>query len=63
VAADSRAGARLAGRLVAAVSRMTLIRLIRALPDPVVEAGVIGNTFDQRRRFTNLDSVVSHSRS
>jgi len=39
LALGGRAGARLAERLVAAVSRMTLIRLIRALPDPVVEAG------------------------
>ncbi|SPL99670.1 unnamed protein product [[Actinomadura] parvosata subsp. kistnae] len=29
-----RAGARLAARLAVAVSRMTLIRLIRALPEP-----------------------------
>jgi transposase len=39
LALGGRAGARLAERLVAEVSRMTLIRLIRALPDPVVEAG------------------------
>jgi transposase len=31
-----RAGARLAGRLAVSVSRMTLIRLIRALPEPAV---------------------------
>jgi Transposase len=31
-----RAGARLAGRLAAAVSRMTLIRIIRSLPEPAV---------------------------
>ena len=30
------AGARLTGRLAAAVSRMTLLRLIRTLPDPAV---------------------------
>jgi transposase len=35
LALGGRAGARLAGRLAAAVSRMTLIRLIRALPEPV----------------------------
>ena len=34
VALGGRAGARLAGRLAAGVSRMTLLRLIRALPDP-----------------------------
>ena len=34
LALGGRAGARLAGRLAAGVSRMTLIRLIRALPDP-----------------------------
>jgi transposase len=37
LALGGRAGARLAGRLAAGVSRMTLIRLIRAIPDPVVE--------------------------
>jgi len=36
LAQGGRAGARLAGRLAAAVSRMTLIRLIRALPEPAV---------------------------
>jgi transposase len=34
LALGGRAGARLTGRLDAAVSRMTLVRLIRALPDP-----------------------------
>jgi hypothetical protein len=34
LALGGRAGARLAGRLAAGVSRMTLLRLIRALPDP-----------------------------
>jgi hypothetical protein len=34
--AGGRAGARLSGRLAAAVSRMTLIRLIGALPDPAL---------------------------
>ena len=38
LALGGRAGARLAGRLAAGVSRMTLIRLIRALPDPAVSA-------------------------
>jgi transposase len=36
LALGGRAGARLSGRLAAGVSRMTLIRLIRALPDPTV---------------------------
>jgi transposase len=36
LALGGRAGARLSGRLAAEVSRMTLIRLIRALPDPAV---------------------------
>jgi transposase len=36
LALGGRAGARLAGRLATGVSRMTLIRLIRALPDPTV---------------------------
>jgi transposase len=39
LALGGRAGARLAGRLAASVSRMTLIRLIRALPDPALAAG------------------------
>ncbi|URM97853.1 ISL3 family transposase [Actinomadura madurae] len=38
LALGGRAGARLAQRLAASVSRMTLIRLIR-LPEPMVEAG------------------------
>jgi transposase len=38
LALGGRAGARLAGRLAAGVSRMTLIRLIRAMPDPAVSA-------------------------
>jgi transposase len=38
LALGGRAGARLSGRLAAAVSRMTLIRLIGALPDPAVSA-------------------------
>jgi transposase len=36
LALGGRAGARLSGRLAAQVSRMTLIRLVRALPDPAV---------------------------
>ena len=36
LALGGRAGARLAGRLATGVSRMTLIRLIRALPEPAV---------------------------
>lgn len=36
LALGGRAGARLAGRVTTGVSRMTLIRLIRALPDPAV---------------------------
>jgi transposase len=36
LALGGRAGARLASRLAASVSRMTLVRLIRALPDPVL---------------------------
>lgn len=36
LALGGRAGARLSGRLAAEVSRMTLLRLIRALPDPAV---------------------------
>ncbi|MGN9847446.1 transposase family protein [Nonomuraea sp. H19] len=39
LALGGRAGARLAARLALAVSRMTLIRLIRALPEPVLQTG------------------------
>lgn len=38
LALGGRAGARLTGKLAAGVSRMTLIRLIRAMPDPAVDA-------------------------
>jgi len=38
LALGGRAGARLTGRLAAGVSRMTLIRLIRAMPGPAVAA-------------------------
>ena len=38
LALGGRAGARLTGRLAAGVSRMTLIRLVRAMPDPTVSA-------------------------
>jgi hypothetical protein len=36
LALGGRAGARLSGRLAAAVSRTTLLRLVRAMPDPAV---------------------------
>jgi transposase len=38
LALGGRAGARMSGHLAAAVSRMTLLRLIRAMPDPAVTA-------------------------
>jgi transposase len=38
LALGGRAGARLSGRLAAGVSRSTLLRLVRALPDPVLSA-------------------------
>jgi hypothetical protein len=38
LALGGRAGARLPGRLAAGVSRMTLLRLVRALPEPAVSA-------------------------
>jgi transposase len=38
LALGGRAGARLSGRLAAGVSRMTLIRPIRAMPEPAVSA-------------------------
>jgi transposase len=39
LALGGRAGARLAARLAASVSRITLIRLVRALPDPALAVG------------------------
>ncbi|MFG6194156.1 ISL3 family transposase [Nonomuraea sp. JJY05] len=39
LALGGRAGARLTDRLATAVSRMTLIRIIRALPEPALQAG------------------------
>jgi hypothetical protein len=38
LALGGRAGARLSGQLAAAVSRTTLLRLVRAIPDPAVTA-------------------------
>jgi transposase len=38
LALGGRAGARMSGHLTAAVSRMTLLRLIRAMPDPSLSA-------------------------
>ncbi len=52
LALAGRAGARLAGVLGAVVSRFTLIRLIRALPDPEVgQVTVLG---------VDLSGVLSH---
>jgi transposase len=55
LALGGRAGARLAGRLAAGAGRMTLIRLIRALPDPggVDAPAVLGvDEFALRRGHT-----------
>jgi hypothetical protein len=53
LALGGRAGARLSGRLAAGVSRMTLIRLVRAMPVPDVDASprVLG---------VDLSGVLSH---
>jgi hypothetical protein len=50
LALGGRAGARLSGRLAAQVSRMTLLRLVRALPDPALSASprVLGVDFAMR---------------
>jgi transposase len=58
LALGGRAGARMAERLAVAVSRATLIRLVRALPDPSVSASprVLGVEFALRkgRRYGTL---------
>jgi hypothetical protein len=50
LALGGRAGARLSGRLAAQVSRMTLLRLVRAPPDPALSASprVLGVDFAMR---------------
>ena len=59
LALGGRAGARLFGRLAAAVSRTTLIRLVRAMPDPTVSAsprvlGVDELALGKGRRYGTL---------
>jgi len=51
LALGGRAGARMSGHLAAAVSRMTLLRLIRAMPDPSVAESprVLGVEFALRK--------------
>jgi hypothetical protein len=53
LALGGRAGARLSGRLAAGVSRMTMIRLVRAMPLPAADASprVLG---------VDLSGVLSH---
>ena len=57
------AGARLAGRLAASVSRMTLIRLIRALPEPTVTCALAVLGVDLSRAWDYPDRWPGWSRA
>jgi hypothetical protein len=57
-----RAGARLSERLSAPVSRMTLLRLVRALPDPVAgEVTAVGGTISRYAAATSTARSSSTS--
>jgi hypothetical protein len=60
LALGGRAGARLTSRLGFGVGRMSLLRLIRALPEPAVPAPTVLGVDDFALTPTSLDDRLRH---